>query len=286
MGSKYSVLMSVCASDNPAWLDDAVKSMLAQVLPPEEFMIVEDGPLTSELNAVIARYEQVRSDIFRIVRIPENRGLGFALATGVLECRNELIARMDSDDFSDPARCQTILSKMDQCPSLALVGCNVDEFTGSCQNVVASVRLPTEPDNAYTFAKRKIPIRHSSIIFRKSAILDVGNYEDLRRSQDYDLVVRLLVKGYQVANVPEVLHYMRVDEDFYRRRGGFDRAKLLARQRYQFYRYGFYGRFEWMVYATAHVVVCLMPNSMRSFFYQHFLRTQPVSQKSESTYEY
>lgn len=283
MNSKYSVLMSACASDNPAWLVDAIESMLAQTLPPEEFVIVEDGPLTSELGAVIFRYERDHSGLFKIVRIPENKGLGFALAAGVLECRNELIARMDSDDFSDPARCQTILNRMDRCPSLALVGCSVDEFMGSHQNVVASVRLPTEPNDAYAFAKKKIPIRHSSIIFRKSAILDVGNYRDLRRSQDYDLIVRLLVKGYQVANVPEVLHYMRVDEDFYRRRGGFERAKLLARQRYQFYRYGFYGRLEWMVYAAIHIVVCLMPNSMRVFFYQRFLRAQPIHQINEST---
>lgn len=279
MDSKYSVLMSVCASDKPEWLVDAIGSMLNQTLPPEEFVIVEDGPLTGGLSAVIAQFKQENSDLFKIVRLAENRGLGSALATGVLECSNELIARMDADDFSHPARCQTILRKLDEYPSLALVGCNVDEFMDSHQNIVAAVRLPTEQNDAYAYAKRKIPIRHSSIVFRKTVILDVGNYKDLRRSQDYDLVVRLLVKGYPVANVPEVLHYMRVDDDYYQRRGGFERAKLLAGQRYQFYRYGFYGRFEWVVYAAINIIVCLMPNSMRSLFYQHFLRTQPVYSK-------
>ena len=42
----------------------------------------------------------------KVVRLPENRGIGPALAVGVESCRNNLIARMDSDDIACPERCE------------------------------------------------------------------------------------------------------------------------------------------------------------------------------------
>ena len=62
-------------------------------------VLVEDGPLTLELDIVIKEYCSKYSEL-DVVQLEENRGLGLALAEGLLHCKYELIARMDTDDIA------------------------------------------------------------------------------------------------------------------------------------------------------------------------------------------
>lgn len=52
---EYSVLMSVYTKEEPAYLDTAIQSMLDQTVRTDDFVIVCDGPLTAELDAVLER---------------------------------------------------------------------------------------------------------------------------------------------------------------------------------------------------------------------------------------
>ena len=47
--SSYSVLMSIYKKENPAFLIQALDSMLNQTVSPAEIVMVKDGPLTHEL---------------------------------------------------------------------------------------------------------------------------------------------------------------------------------------------------------------------------------------------
>ena len=100
---KYSVLMPVYRKENPFYFYRAALSMMKQSVSPDEFVLVCDGPLTKELDAVIRKLEETWSEQVKIVRLPENRGIGPALAAGVESCRNNLIARMDSSWCSSEA---------------------------------------------------------------------------------------------------------------------------------------------------------------------------------------
>ena len=53
---EYSVLMSVYAKEEPVYLDTAIQSMLDQTVRTDDFVIVCDGPLTAELDAVLERH--------------------------------------------------------------------------------------------------------------------------------------------------------------------------------------------------------------------------------------
>jgi glycosyltransferase involved in cell wall biosynthesis len=102
--SAYSVLMSVYIKEEAPYFRTAVESMLNQTVPPEQFVLVCDGPLTKPLNDVVAWCEKTAPELFTVVRLPENRGLGLALQEGLQVCRNELVARMDADDIAIPDR--------------------------------------------------------------------------------------------------------------------------------------------------------------------------------------
>ena len=83
MNQKYSVLMSTYKKDNPEYLKQAIESMLHQTVPPEQYVIVEDGPLPAELEDVISSYEAKYNSLFTVVRKKENKGLASALNTGI-----------------------------------------------------------------------------------------------------------------------------------------------------------------------------------------------------------
>ena len=80
--------------------------MINQTVTPDEIVIVKDGPLTEELEKVLIRYKEKYLQIFNIVESKENIGLGRALNLGLEICKNELVARMDTDDISKSKRCE------------------------------------------------------------------------------------------------------------------------------------------------------------------------------------
>ena len=102
---KYSVLMTVYTYDNPGYFSIALDSTLKQAYPPDEIVLVKDGPVVEPIQNVIDEYVAQGVPIIQ-VQLPQNRGLGVALNEGIKTVKNELVARMDSDDYSMPKRCE------------------------------------------------------------------------------------------------------------------------------------------------------------------------------------
>lgn len=101
----YSVLMSVYYKENPDYFIASLKSIVNQTLKPDQIVIVKDGKLTEKLDQVIEEFVRKEPELFYIVSLDKNVGLGRALDEGLKYCKNELVARMDSDDISLPDRC-------------------------------------------------------------------------------------------------------------------------------------------------------------------------------------
>ena len=99
---KYSVLMSLYAKERPEYLVPAIESIVNQTVAPDEIVIVKDGPLTDELDSVVSEYQGKYPHLFNIVVSESNIGLGKALNLGLAHCKNELVARMDTDDIAKP----------------------------------------------------------------------------------------------------------------------------------------------------------------------------------------
>src|SRR5690554_5001347 len=101
----FTVLMSVYAKEQPDYFNQAFLSIWdQQTLKPDQIVLVKDGPLTAELDAEIQRWQEKLGKVLSVVELPENVGLGAALNEGLKACKYELVARMDTDDISLPAR--------------------------------------------------------------------------------------------------------------------------------------------------------------------------------------
>lgn len=214
----YSVLMSVYAKDKPEYIKIAIDSMLNQTIPPEQFVIVLDGKVPDTITAVVTEYENRYPQVFTVVALAENGGLGHALNEGLRYCRNELVARMDADDISLPTRCERELEMFVQNDGLDICGCNIDEFCGTPDNVRTSRIVPETDVQIKRFMRRRQPFNHPSVIYRKSKVTSNGGYVELKRKEDFDLFSRMLSNDCHAANVGESLYLYRADKANYARR--------------------------------------------------------------------
>lgn len=268
----YSVLMSVYYKEKPEWLDIAIRSMINQTIMTNDFVIVKDGPITEDLEKVIAKYKESYPEIFNIINLKENVGLGLALKIGIEKCKNELIARMDSDDFSISTRCEKQLEKFKENPQLDIIGSSIAEFIDSIDNVQAYRILPETDAEIKKFARRRNPFGHPSVMLRKSKVLEAGNYKPYYLCEDYDMWIRMIEKNAQCYNFKDILVYMRIGEDFYKRRGGIKYLKSILKFKKEQYKKGFFSRKDYIVSSVAHIVMCLLPNRIRDMLYKKILR--------------
>lgn len=274
----FSVLMSVYEKEQPDNLDSALRSVFAQTLPPIEVVLVKDGPLPASLEAVIARQSAAHPEI-RVLGLDHNVGLGAALNAGLACCTHDLVARMDSDDLSTPDRFERQISLFIDDEQLAVVGTWVAEFESDPARTYAVRSVPEHPDDVARIARRRCPVNHPTVVFRKACVQAVGGYSAKHLQEDYYLWVRLIMAGYRFRNVPATLVLMRTGGGLYDRRGGLKYAKAEINLFVDLFRMGFVGPIDLLVNVVSRPLVRLMPSGLRKSFYQRFARSrQPSNQ--------
>lgn len=271
MSENYSVLMSVYVKEKPEYLKEAIDSILNQTVRTDDFVIVCDGPLNEGLNKVIAEYVTTYSGLFNVYRLERNMGLAKALNHGILQCKNEIIARMDSDDVSAPDRIEEQINAMRK-HQADIVGSNIVEFTGDISNTKNSRVVPKENGEIIQFAKKRSPFNHPSVIYKKSSVIKAGLYEDYRYFEDYNLWVTMLHMGMKGYNVQKNLLYMRAGEDMYKRRGGIFYAKCIFKFKNHLRKIGFISLPSFLIDTIVRICVSLVPNGMRVMVYKKILR--------------
>lgn len=268
---KYSVLMSLYKKEKPEYLRLAIDSMLNQTVKPDEITIVKDGLLTPELDAVLDEYSK-KYDVFNIVGYEKNRGLGLALNYGLEHCRNELVARMDTDDIAKPDRCEKQLKAFEENEELSLLGSSVDEFYTTPDEIVSRRVVPTTHRNIYEFAKKRSAFNHPTVMYKRSKVLALGGYGNLRRNQDVDLFGRMLYSGLIAGNIEESLLYFRSNDDLAKRRKSWENTKSYIDTIKKFWKMGYSSFGDYVIIAVAQTGMFLMPVKLQHWVYKKFLR--------------
>lgn len=269
---KYSVLMSLYRKEKPEYFVLAVDSMVNQTVRPDEIVIVKDGPLTEELDVLLDKYQKEYPELVRIVVNETNLGLGLALNRGLEVCRNELVARMDTDDISKPERCEMQLKRFEEKPELSIVGAHIDEFQNEVSNVISSRKVPCTSEEIYEFAKRRSAFNHPVVMYRKSKVLEQGGYSDLRRNQDVDLFGRMLFAGCKAENIDEELLWFRSNDELAKRRKSWENSKSYIDTIKRFWKMGYSSFRDYLVVAIAQFVMWACPTRLQQLIYKKFLR--------------
>lgn len=271
MAENYSVLMSVYYKEKPEYLREAMQSMFDQTVPTNDFVLVCDGPLTKELDSVIEEMQKEHSEL-HVVRLKKNGGLGNALNYGMKFCKNELVARMDSDDISYSNRCEKQLEIFQKMKKVSICSGIIEEFIEN-KDCIENMRvLPEKNWEILLYAKRRNPFNHPCVMYKKSDVLAAGGYQDFFLLEDYYLWVRMLLNDCQGYNLQEPLLRMRTGSELYKRRGGWKYVQSQGKLFRYMKVYGLIGNIECWRSLCGRSVGAMIPNKWRMLLYKKILR--------------
>lgn len=269
-----AVLMSVYARESPRSLALALESLCAQTVAPDQVVLVKDGPLTVDLDAVVDGFA-ARLPL-TIVALPTNVGLARALNAGLRATTQPWILRFDTDDLCVPQRIEwqreAILAG-----TWDLFGGQIDEFADDPAQAHQSRRVPTTHEEILRFARRRNPFNHMTVCYRRERVEAVGGYPDIPLMEDFALWLRLLAAGARTCNLPRVLVHARVGNGMLQRRGGWRYVRSEWRLQQLMHELGFKSRLASLRDGTLRSLVFLAPVGLRGWIYRRALRAAPSS---------
>ena len=268
----YSVLSSVYIKENPQYLIRSIDSMLSQTAPTDDYVIVKDGPLTEELDRILEGYAQ-KYEFIHIYGYPTNRGLGAALNFGLKKCKNELVARMDTDDIALSDRCEKELAVFNTNPSIDIVGTAMYEFSGDEDNIIGLKLMPSSECDIKKYARRRNPFNHPTVMYKKSAVINNGGYLEGRRGEDFALFTEMVFSGCKGININKPLLKYRATEDQYRRRTSLVDAQAVLRVMLKNYINKYVGFYDFLLVVIVQCAGILIPNKLGNFLYKRIFRT-------------
>lgn len=268
-----TVLMSVYKSEQAAFLDQALRSVMEeQTLLPNQLVLIEDGELPEELHTVINKWHEALGDKMTILINEKNIGLTKSLNHGIASITTDLIARMDTDDISCPERFAKQVEYLNEHPEVDVLGGGIIEIDEN-EKILNKRYYPANQQTVIKSIYRANPVAHSTVMIRKR-IFDNGlRYnERFRTNQDLALWIDAICAGYQIANLPDIiLKFRRLSSVYYRRR----RKKNLFNE-FFIYCNGIrriYGPFSLKyIYPVSRFILKLMPTCVVKWAYQSNIR--------------
>lgn len=273
MITKFTSLSSIYHKENPEHFNSCMLSIWdTQTLKPTEIILVEDGPLTPELDRIIAIWKEKLGDVLRIIQLPENVGTGKAKNIGLEACNNEIVCIVDTDDICVADRFEKQVKFLEKNNDVVIVGGQIFEFVEDITKPSGKREVPSSNEELVAYAKRQSPFNNMTIAYRKSKILDVGGYQHHFWMEDYNLFLRVIAKGYKVSNLSDVLVYARIDNGMHGRRKGLNYIKsekqLLDLKKQLKIQSPFYANMYFIVRSAFR----LMPANLLGKIYNRFLR--------------
>jgi len=264
--------MSIYSGDNPEYLDMAVESIVNQTKPPDEIILVKDGPLTKELFQVIQRWQEKLGGLFKVVPLPENGGLGVALQEGLRACSYGIVARMDADDISCPERLEKQLRFLQDNPDIAVVSSWMGCFEDNPDEIIFVRQMPQTHEDISRIARFRNPVFHAPAMFRRSEVEAVGGYSQLERNQDYHLWARMLLNGSKITCISEPLYKVRCNSNFFKRRAGFRHMISMIKLQKEFLKMGFISFPQFLFNISTRIPTCILPARVTRFLRTRLLK--------------
>lgn len=184
------------------YIREAIQSVLDQTLTDFELLVIDDAS-TDHTPDIVSRFSDRR---LRVIRLPNNRGQGAALNTGVRASRSEFMARMDADDICHPRRFERQVAFLEAHPEVAICGTWYRTF--GARNVPA--RLPVTPEHIRADLFFGAAMGSPTIMLRRS-FLDqhvLAFNEEFRNAEDYEFLARAADLT-RLATLPEFLFFYR-----------------------------------------------------------------------------
>lgn len=265
---RVSVLMSTYARERAENLEASLQSLRAQTVPADEIVLVVDGPIDAEQEAVLERHlSDPGGRGTTLVRLPENRGLALAMNAGLEACTGAYVMRMDSDDLCLPDRVELQLAWLAHDPETDVVSSWAEEFFDD--GTPSSLKVaPTTHEAVMRALRWRNVLVHPAVCMRAELLRRVGGYSArYGLLEDYDLFVRLALAGARFHVIPKALVRVRSGLDQRRRRGGVAYCLREVSFRIEHYRSGFLTLRELILVTSLYTSFRLVSGGLRGRLY-------------------
>lgn len=216
-----SCLCSIYESTKSDEFSLSINSILFQSYLPSEIIIMIDGPINNELRKVLDLFLNEYPDIIRSKVLKKNVGLGISLKEGLRFCKNDLIARFDTDDINLKDRLLEQYKYFKNDSELDILGSSIKEFYYyKNEKIFARVKkVPLSNNSIYKYLNKRNPINHPTVMFKKNSIIKAGSYAKMDFFEDYYLWLRCKSMNYKFINLATPLVAMKRENILDRRHG-------------------------------------------------------------------
>lgn len=274
MKINFSVLIPVYFREQPTYLQLALESVINQTLPASEIVLVKDGPLTKELDDMILHFQLAYPHLFKIVALPTNMGMGYAMNVGLKQCSCDWVARMDSDDICRLDRFEKQIAFLLNNPQVQVLGGSIEEFRQAPGDLKQIRKLPLTNTEIIAFSKTRNPMNHMTVMFKKENALQAGGYWPKRVLEDYNLWVNMILHESTLANLNDVLVDARIGNNMVGRRSGFNYLKMEINFFLSLYRKNYINLAQFFRAITSRTIMKFLPIKLLENLYRLFLRNK------------
>lgn len=268
--------MCVYEKDNTLYFKEALESVVNQSLLPNQIVLVVDGPIGKDLQKVIDTFTLKAQDLgilFYVTYLQENVGHGKARRISIEKAKYDLIALMDADDISKYNRFQIQTKIFEEDTDVSIVGGQIMEIAHDTKKQISIRAVPSKDKDIKQYMKMRCPFNQMSIMFKKNDVIKAGNYVDFYHNEDYYLWVRMYLVGFKFYNTTEILVNVRINEEFYSRRGGWRYFLSEFKLQKIMYNNSIISVYRFIFNSLVRFVLqVLLPDSIRGFIFKKLFR--------------
>lgn len=220
----FSVAICVYKKDNPLYFKEALDSVVEQSLKPTQVVLVVDGFIDDELKKVIDDFDKICLKLaveFDVIYLKKNKGHGEARKISIENAKYDYVALMDADDISRYDRFEKQIDIFKKDAEVSIVGGLIMEIEHDTKKEISIRYVPSADKEIKEYLKTRCPFNQMSVMFKKVDVIKVGNYISFYHNEDYYLWIRMYLEGFSFYNLSEILVDVRINEEFFNRRGGF-----------------------------------------------------------------
>ena len=209
-------------------LERALDSVLAQTLPADEIIIVDDGSTDNTVSILKSRYSEVELSMIRFIE-QDNQGVSAARNAGIAAATHEWIALLDSDDFWHEDKLQKQIQALENAPEYLMS--HSDEIW--IRNGLRVNQMNKHKKTGGYIFQQCLPmcvISPSTVIIHRLIFDEIGLFDEtLPACEDYDLWLRICSR-YPVLYIDEALitKHGGHDDQLSHKYWGMDRFRIQA----------------------------------------------------------
>jgi GT2 family glycosyltransferase len=267
---KCCVILSVYKNSRLEDVKECLESIYNQTLKADIFIMI-DGEIDKNLEKFLFS-EKEKGYVKYLSKRKENKGLAISLNELIQKALNEnyeYFFRMDADDISNPSRIQKQFEFMEKNRDIDICGTFIEEF-GENIEYKKIVKYPLTHEKMFKFFKKRVPLAHVSVCFRRSFFEKAGLYPESGHISNEDSLMWLkgFKNGCKFANIDYVGVKVRVSKDFFNRRRGFKKVWYDFKNRLLINKELNYG-IESYIYAIGMLIINLLPPFLKKLAYKY-----------------